>query len=162
MKVISDSPDKTILIGRLLGSRLEPGSVVCLEGNLGAGKTHLAKGVALGLGVEDHVTSPTFTIINEYEGRLPLYHVDAYRLEEEDEAYELGLEEYLYGNGVTLIEWPDRIRPLIPREHLTVSVRMSGTEDDTRELELTSAGTKYERLVTALQPELAACSDRPR
>jgi len=150
MKLYSDSPEKTITIGRELGKYLDPGDVVCLEGRLGAGKTHFAKGVALGLGVEDHVTSPTFTLINEYEGRLPFYHVDAYRLEDEEEAYELGLEEYLYGNGVTLIEWPDRIKPVLPAEYLTVALTFAETDSESRELEIAAKGERYAKLIEEL------------
>ncbi len=151
MKFYSYSPEDTISLGQRLGQLLKPGSVVCLEGNLGAGKTHFAKGVALGLGVGEHVTSPTFTIINEYEGIMPLFHVDAYRLESEDEAYELGLEEYLYGTGATLVEWPERISELLPDEYMTVVIRFAGADDRTRELEITPVGSRYEKIVEELK-----------
>lgn len=150
MKLRSNSPDDTVSIGRELGKLLKPGTVVCLEGNLGAGKTHFAKGVALGLGVEEHVTSPTFTLINEYEARLPFYHVDAYRLEDEDEAYELGIEEYLYGNGITLIEWPDRIGSLLPDDRLTVTISR-GEDDDIRILEFTGKGQELDQIIEELK-----------
>lgn len=150
MKITSNSPDDTVSIGRELGKLMKPGTVVCLQGDLGAGKTHFAKGVALGLGVEDHVTSPTFTLINEYEGRLPFYHVDAYRLEDEDEAYELGIEEYLYGNGITLIEWPDRIGSLLPGERLTVTINR-GETDDSRNLEFTGKGQGLNQIIEELK-----------
>lgn len=150
MKITSNSPDDTVSIGQALGKLMKPGTVVCLEGNLGAGKTHFAKGVALGLGVEEHVTSPTFTLINEYEGRLPFYHVDAYRLEDEDEAYELGIEEYLYGNGITLIEWPDRIGSLLPDERLIVTINR-GETDDSRTLEFTGKGQGLNQIIEELR-----------
>ncbi len=149
MVLISDSPEKTIAIGRALGKLMGPGSVVCVEGNLGAGKTHFAKGVALGMGIDEHVTSPTFTIINEYEGRLPFYHVDAYRLEDDEEAYELGLEEYLYGTGVTLIEWPGRIEGVLPDECLRITI-LAGAGDETRELEFTASGRSYDKILEKL------------
>ncbi len=155
MKVFSDSPQKTIEIGRKLGKYLEPGDVIYLSGSLGAGKTHFAKGVALGLGVEDHVTSPTFTLINEYEGRMPFYHVDVYRLEEEEEAHELGLEEYLYGSGVTLIEWPERIKTVLPEDYLAVELRFTGTGSEARELEISARGERYEKLVEQLKQKFA-------
>ncbi|PKM83392.1 MAG: tRNA (adenosine(37)-N6)-threonylcarbamoyltransferase complex ATPase subunit type 1 TsaE [Firmicutes bacterium HGW-Firmicutes-14] len=171
MEILSSSPEKTIEVGRALGALLKPGDVICLEGDLGAGKTHFAKGIALGLGVGEHVTSPTFTLINEYEGRLPMYHVDAYRLEDEDEAYELGLEEYLYGTGVTIIEWPGNIRQILPGEHLEVKIIFPGighdsdltgtgsTEDfnsaekafNTRKMVIKPAGKRYERLIEELK-----------
>ncbi|MBU7008438.1 tRNA (adenosine(37)-N6)-threonylcarbamoyltransferase complex ATPase subunit type 1 TsaE [Phosphitispora fastidiosa] len=154
MRVFSDSTEKTITIGQSLGRMLGAGSVVCLEGDLGAGKTHFAKGIALGLDISEHVTSPTFTIINEYEGRLPLYHVDAYRLEEEEEAYELGLEEYLFGSGVTLIEWPERVTGLLPDEYLTVSIIRADKGDNSRELEFLPCGQSYVDLTAGLFEEL--------
>jgi len=151
MKIISSSPDKTIEIGRKLGQILTTGSIVCLGGDLGAGKTHFAKGVALGMGVEEHVTSPTFTIINEYEGEMPLYHVDAYRLEGEDEAYDLGLEEYLYGTGVTLIEWPERVKYLLPDEYLKVSISSTPGNGEIRELEFMASGAGYHKIIEELK-----------
>lgn len=95
--------------GRRLAGELGPGAIVSLEGGLGAGKTTLAKGIAAGLGVHDTVTSPTFTIISEYLGRIPLYHMDLYRIEDEEELYNLGIDDFLYGDGVCLIEWIDRL-----------------------------------------------------
>ncbi len=151
MKLTSNSPAETILIGRALGRLLPPGSVVCVQGGLGAGKTHLAKGVALGLGVTEHVTSPTFTLINEYEGRLPLYHVDVYRLDDDREAYELGLEEYLDGQGVTIIEWPERVLGLLPDEYLTVVIDYPETDEQARKLEFTARGRRYNILVEKLK-----------
>jgi tRNA threonylcarbamoyladenosine biosynthesis protein TsaE len=121
--------------GRRLGSELEPGAVVALVGELGAGKTTLAKAVASGLCIKEHVTSPTFTIINEYSsGRLPLYHIDLYRLDNSDLA-ELGIDEYIDGCGVTVIEWADRIEELIPEDALWIE--LSYTDDpDVRRCEL--------------------------
>jgi tRNA threonylcarbamoyladenosine biosynthesis protein TsaE len=129
---------------------MSPGQVICISGNLGAGKTYFAKGLALGLGINEHVTSPTFTIINEYEGMVPFYHVDAYRLTDEEEAYELGLEEYLYGRGVTLIEWPDRVNSLLPDEYLQVFISLTDEGDDFRVLDFRAKGQSYEKLVKEL------------
>jgi len=154
MRVFSNSSEKTIDIGQALGTMLRAGSVVCLDGDLGTGKTHFAKGIARGLDISEHVTSPTFTIINEYEGRLPLYHVDAYRLEEEEEAYELGLEEYLYGSGVTLIEWPERVSGLLPDEYLMIRLIRAENDDNSRELEFQPFGQNYAELVAGLFEEL--------
>ena len=99
----------------MLGEKIPAGSVVCLDGDLGVGKTVFAKGVAKGLGLKEPVSSPTFTIVQEYrEGRIPLFHFDVYRIEDPEEMYEIGYEEYFYGDGVCLIEWADQIRELIP------------------------------------------------
>ena len=112
---ISRSPAETFDLGRRLAASLRPGAVLALAGDLAAGKTNFMKGVAAGLGIGGDVTSPTFTLIHEYRGgRLPLYHADLYRLESEDEAIRIGLDEYLDGDGVTAIEWADKFEALIP------------------------------------------------
>jgi tRNA threonylcarbamoyladenosine biosynthesis protein TsaE len=154
--IMSDSPEKTISIGKTLGSILKPGSVICLRGDLGAGKTHFAKGVALGLGIEEHVTSPTYTIIKEYEGRMPFYHVDAYRLDDEDEAYELGLEEYLYGKGVTLIEWPERLQSVLPNDCLNINIKQNYDDNEEREFVLKPVGSEYIKIVEELKEFVCA------
>ncbi|MCG2588408.1 tRNA (adenosine(37)-N6)-threonylcarbamoyltransferase complex ATPase subunit type 1 TsaE [Rhodohalobacter sulfatireducens] len=126
MKTVqSSSPDETIKIAKEFAKTVKPGDVICLDGNLGAGKTQFVKGFVQGLGLSsDIVSSPTFTIINEYEGELPVYHFDCYRLEHVQEALEIGAEEYLYGDGVCVIEWPDRITDLLPpsAKHVTFSI----------------------------------------
>ena len=112
---ISRSPAETFELGRRLAASLRPGDVLALAGDLASGKTNFMKGVAAGLGIDGDVTSPTFTLIHEYRGgRLPLYHADLYRLESEDEAIRIGLDEYLDGDGVTAIEWADKFGALIP------------------------------------------------
>src|SRR5699024_6619414 len=116
----SDSEELTKDIATKLAEQLEPGDVVTLSGNLGAGKTTFTKGIATGLGVKRAVTSPTFTIIKEYKGNLPLYHIDAYRLEECEE--NIGIGEYIDGNGVTFIEWADFIKDLIPQNLLEIMI----------------------------------------
>ena len=104
-EVTVNSPAETHRLGRLLGQLTKPGDVICLYGELGAGKTHLTQGVAAGLAITARVTSPTFTLINEYQGRCFLYHMDAYRLSGPDDMADLGYEEYFYGDGVTVIEF---------------------------------------------------------
>jgi tRNA threonylcarbamoyladenosine biosynthesis protein TsaE len=112
---ISASADETIAIGRTVAATLRRGDVLALCGDLGAGKTHFVKGLAAGLGTHTGVTSPTFTLIHEYlGGRLPLYHFDFYRLEDEDEALKIGLDEYLDGDGVCVLEWADKFPALLP------------------------------------------------
>lgn len=110
-----DSPEAMIALGREIGSGLEAGAVLALQGDLGAGKTHFTKGLAEGLGCSSEVTSPTFTLVHEYHGgRLPLYHFDFYRMESEDEVLRVGWDEYLDEEGVLVIEWPDKFPGLMP------------------------------------------------
>ena len=110
----TNSESETLAIGRRLGEEASPGDIYLLDGDLGVGKTVLAKGFAEGLGISEPVTSPTFTIVHEYEGRLPLYHFDVYRIGDPDEMYDIGFDEYLFGDGVCLIEWPERVQELLP------------------------------------------------
>lgn len=114
------SPEATQAFGRALAARVQPGDVIALYGDLGAGKTHLAKGLCSALGIpEANVNSPTFTLVNEYGGApFPVYHFDAYRIKHADEFFEMGYEEYFYGDGLCLIEWPSRIEALLPQEAL--------------------------------------------
>ena len=117
----SSSPEETYAIGRRIGQLAEPGDIVTLSGDLGTGKTVFAKGFAEGLGIADDVTSPTFTIIKEYtDGRIPLAHFDAYRIADPDEMYAIGYEDYLSGDFVCLIEWPEMIEELIPGDAIGV------------------------------------------
>lgn len=149
LDMVSHSPDETRRVGALLGALLAPGDVLLLEGRLGAGKTVFAQGVAIGLGVADPVTSPTFTLIHEHAGRVPMYHVDLYRLAGDTEAALIGLQEYLGGNGVAVVEWPERAAGLMPPEHLRI-VLLPGEEDDTRLIRLTAAGNRPQELQGAL------------
>jgi tRNA threonylcarbamoyladenosine biosynthesis protein TsaE len=148
VQVTTKSAAETERIGALLGQKLERGMVVVLTGELGAGKTAFARGVARGLGVRDPVTSPTFTLIQEYTGRLPLYHFDVYRLQEPGELADLGYDEYLEGDGVCLIEWGDLVRELLPPTYL--EVHLSG-RDTTRFLTFIPRGGRYEKLVEELK-----------
>lgn len=110
-----DSPEEMISLGRKMAEDLKPGSVLALQGGLGAGKTHFTKGIAAGLGYEGEVTSPTFTLVHEYAGgRLPIYHFDFYRMASEDEVLRIGWDEYLDENGVVVVEWPDKFPGLLP------------------------------------------------
>ena len=149
---ISHGAAQTQRLGARLGELLDAGSVVLLEGGLGAGKTVLAQGIAQGLGIDDPVTSPTFTLIHEYAGRLPLYHVDLYRLAGDADAAAIGLEEYVYGDGVTVIEWPDRAGTLLPTDHLSVALRPIA--ETKRALRFTPRGARYGELVTRFKREV--------
>ena len=137
-------------LGRRLGELLFPGAVVALIGPLGAGKTQLVRAIAGGLRVPDGgvVSSPTFVLIQEYEGRLPIYHFDAYRLKSEAEFDDLGSHEYLAGDGACLIEWADRVAGCLPREHL--SIRLSVTGEQSREAAIEGHGGRYESLIESL------------
>lgn len=128
------SPAETVALGRHLASHLQPGDVLALYGDLGAGKTHLVKGLCDGLGIApETVSSPTFTIVNEYAGALPVFHFDAYRIERPEEFFELGYEDYFFGDGVTVVEWPERVEALIP-EH-ALRLRLSHVGGDRRRVE---------------------------
>jgi tRNA threonylcarbamoyladenosine biosynthesis protein TsaE len=118
---------ETNAFGKALAQQLTAGDVLLLQGNLGAGKSELARGIARGLGITGHVPSPSFTILQVYEdGRLPLYHFDWYRITSVEELYEMGLEEYLYAGGVSVIEWPDMAREAVPETHLRINISITG------------------------------------
>ena len=123
MEIISNSEKDTFELGFSLAQKAVPGDIFCLEGDLGAGKTVFAKGFGKGLGISEPISSPTFTILHEYsDGRLPLYHFDAYRIDDPAELYEIGYDEYFFGNGVCLIEWPSKIAELIPKNAAVISI----------------------------------------
>ncbi|MDI9387540.1 MAG: tRNA (adenosine(37)-N6)-threonylcarbamoyltransferase complex ATPase subunit type 1 TsaE [Spirochaetota bacterium] len=130
----SFSSEETIRIGEKIGSHLQKGDIIALQGFLAAGKTTITKGIALGLGIDEDVTSPTFTLISEYYGRLPLYHFDVYRLDSVEDFLNLGSEEMLYGDGVCVIEWSEKILDVFP-EH-TIYVRLEVNEDNSRSIHL--------------------------
>ncbi|MDR9416539.1 MAG: tRNA (adenosine(37)-N6)-threonylcarbamoyltransferase complex ATPase subunit type 1 TsaE [Gracilimonas sp.] len=122
--IISSSVEETIQTGFEFGKQLRSGDVVCLNGDLGAGKTHFVKGVASFFGIKpEKVTSPTYTLIHEFSGRIPIYHFDCYRLNSENEALEIGTEDYFYSDGICLVEWPEKIASLIPEEAIWVELR---------------------------------------
>ena len=130
-RIVLHDQESTEQFGAALAEKLAAGDVVALTGDLGAGKTTLAKAVARGLGVTETLTSPTFTIVNEYHsGRIPLYHFDAYRLADEDEAFSRGVEEYLYADGVAVIEWADIIAGLLPDDTKYIFMSYGEQEDE--------------------------------
>lgn len=125
------SEEETMEFGRQLAGELGTGDVVCLEGDLGAGKTYLVKGIASAFGVDpSEVTSPSYTLIQEYQGEIPIYHFDWYRIESPEEAVEIGTEEYFYGDGISIIEWPEKIKSLIP-DH-AIWIRIESLDATTR------------------------------
>lgn len=151
MRLLSRSADETRALGERLGARLGKGDVVACIGALGAGKTCFLQGLARGLGVEGDVTSPTFVLVNEYEGRLRVYHVDAYRTASLTELVDLGIDEMLHGEGVTLVEWADKLLPLLPPR--TVTVTITGLGDEARDIELAGPEEILGGVSEAGQPE---------
>lgn len=150
----SGSPEQTLYWGTLLGLLLDGGDVVALIGELGAGKTTLTQGIAIGLGVGNdcYVTSPTFTIINEYKGRMPIYHLDFYRIESPLEIDNLGLEEYLPGEGVTIIEWAEKIEGFLPKEYLMIMLDYA--DDNVRSVNMRGIGERYGHIVNRMVMEI--------
>lgn len=151
-RIETNSPEETYALSSLLGKKLKGGELIALEGELGAGKTHFVKGLAHGLGAKEVVTSPTFTLINIYEGRIPLAHFDVYRLPTPQAIEELGYEEFFYGPGVTAVEWSDLISSYLPSHYLLVRIErsISQTGKDSRSLTFIPYGPKMESLVEEL------------
>lgn len=147
--IITKSAQKTRDLGRKLGQLLQSGDLLCLQGDLGAGKTTLTQGIAAGWGSSDSVSSPTFVMVNLYRAadETPLYHMDAYRIESLPEAAQLGLDDML-AEGALIIEWPERIEPLLPKERLWLNLtHISETE---RQLEISASGTRHEALLQVI------------
>ena len=148
--VVSGGESQTLEIGKKLGRLLQQPTLVLLQGDLGAGKTVFARGVARGLGVDPQIpiTSPTFTLMNHYRGRLDLYHFDLYRLSDPDELIELGFDDYAFGSGVALVEWPEKLNdPETPG----LWVNLKRIDDERREIEFFLQGEGNEELLVALQ-----------
>lgn len=137
--------EETINIGLSIGNLLKSGDIICLTGDLGTGKTHITKGIAKGLGVKEHITSPTFTIVNEYDsGRLKLYHFDVYRVSEPDEIYAIGFDDYIFSDGVSIIEWANYIEEILPNEYLHILIEKDlSMGEDYRKITITPYGDKY-------------------
>lgn len=151
--IITSSTEQTEEVGRLLGTMLEPGDLVCLFGDLGAGKTHFSYGIARGLQVRDpYITSPTFTFVNEYQGRIPFYHIDLYRLKEPSELEGIGFEEYIESDGATVIEWAERAEEELPEDKL--NIYLSDVSENSRELGFFAEGERYEKLLEALRKSI--------
>ncbi len=149
-EITSASVDDTLAIGSRLGTAAQPNDVIALTGPLGAGKTHLAKGIAAGLQVHDTrvVNSPTFVLVNEYAGRLHMYHVDAYRLAGPAELAALGFEDMCDAGGLVVVEWADKIQDLLPADSLSIELAVTG--ENSRQLRLTAGGPHSKQLLTEL------------
>lgn len=155
MEMVSESPEATWSVGEFVGKRLKAGMVLCLTGDLGAGKTLFTKGVAAGLGVKADVTSPSFTLMNLYDGRLPVTHFDLYRLDDEGDLDEIGFYEYADEPvGVAVIEWADKFPEALPPHHLSV-VLSPGKNLEERRLSFTARGDGYEGILAALEESFA-------
>lgn len=151
----SHNPAGTRALGEVLGQRLAAGDVICLTGDLGAGKTLFVQGLAAGLGVTDDVTSPTFTILQVYDGgRLPLYHFDLYRLDDPGQLEDIGFTEYAGGRGAAVIEWADKFAAAMPEERLWVELRLGNGEDE-RLISFEPVGVRYRRLCEELKDSAA-------
>ncbi|MTK13809.1 MAG: tRNA (adenosine(37)-N6)-threonylcarbamoyltransferase complex ATPase subunit type 1 TsaE [Clostridiaceae bacterium] len=144
MEFIVDTADSTMKLGRKLGELVHSGDIICITGDLGAGKTHFTKGVAQGLEINEPITSPTFTIVNEYEGRLKLHHFDVYRVCDPDEIEAIGFDEYIFSDAVSIIEWSNFIEELIPREHIWVDIKKDPELGiDFRKISINYYGDRY-------------------
>lgn len=148
LELVSHSPAETVKLGRRLGKLAEPGDIVLLVGNLGTGKTCLAQGIARGLGIKEYTPSPSFVLIREFYGRLPLYHMDLYRLDRIQEIADLGLDDYLYGNGICVIEWAEKGLGLLPPQHLLIE--LSHLSSSERRLKLKPHGLRYREMAAQL------------
>jgi tRNA threonylcarbamoyladenosine biosynthesis protein TsaE len=149
LEIISHSPEQTQTFGTRIGELALPGDIFLLVGGLGAGKTCLTQGIAWGLDIKEYAVSPSFVVIRELHGRLPLYHIDFYRLDHLEEIAELGLDDYLYGNGVCVVEWAEKGLSLLPQEHLLIE--MSYLSDTERSLKLKPGGKRYRQIVAQLK-----------
>lgn len=142
----TNSEEETLLLAQNLAKLLKPGDVITLNGDLGSGKTTFTKGLAVGLGIEQMIKSPTFTIIKEYDGELPLYHMDAYRLEHSEE--DIGFAEYFYGDGISVVEWSQFIEDFLPEERLNIVIEY--VSDNVRRLKFQPIGKHYRNMTNQL------------
>lgn len=140
-----DSVESTTSIGYALGKVLKAGDIVCLTGDLGTGKTHITKGIAKGLGIDEHITSPTFTIVNEYDsGRLKLFHFDVYRVSDSDEIYAIGFDDYIFSDGVSIIEWANYIEDILPNDYIHILIEKDLDKGENfRKITITPYGDRY-------------------
>ena len=137
MEIRTHSEKETFELGKRIANAVNPGTVILFYGDLGAGKTVMTKGIAAGLGIAEMITSPTFTIMQEYEGgRMPLYHLDVYRIEDPDEMEEVGLNEYIYGNGLTVIEWAEQIEDILPEDAIKITIERNVENPEERDIRI--------------------------
>lgn len=154
LMLISNNIEETINLGRIIGEELNRGNIIALIGELGSGKTCITRGIARGMGISEefHITSPTFTLINEYPGRIPLYHLDVYRLSGSGDLEDLGYEEYFYGKGAIVIEWADKIKDIIPPDSIFVYLKYLG--EMKREIEISYEGDNTSEIIKRINEEV--------
>lgn len=153
MELLIHNPNETENVAEIIGSVAEPGDTIILSGDLGAGKTTMTKGIALGLGIDQMIKSPTYTIIREYQkGRLPLYHMDVYRVE--DGADDLGLDEYFEGDGLSVVEWGKLLGEFLPADYLEITIAKDSTDLEKRLLDVQSHGKRSEQFLERIQKKM--------
>ena len=148
LKIKTNNAKETQQLGRLIGESLVGGEIIAMTGDLGAGKTTMTKSIAKGLNIDEHITSPTFTIVNEYDGRLKLFHFDVYRIGDIEEMYDIGYEEYFYSGGVCIIEWANLIEEILPED--TINIEIYTLDENKREFTITGKGDKFNHIVKEL------------
>jgi tRNA threonylcarbamoyladenosine biosynthesis protein TsaE len=148
LNITTTGADETRQLGTWLGKLAQPGDIFLLSGNLGVGKTCLTQGIVWGLDSQEYALSPTFVLMRELHGRLPLYHIDLYRLDQIAEISDLGLDDYLYGQGVCVIEWAEKGLAVLPSEHLLVEIEY--VDDSGRKFRMQAQGKRYEKLLSSL------------
>jgi len=156
MKLTVNNLNDTEKIGKIISRCLEKGTVICLDGDLGVGKTALTQFIAKEFGVKEYITSPTFTIIKEYMGRMPFYHMDVYRIESEDDMYDLGYDEYIYSEGVTIIEWSHKITEILPEERINIEIQY--LNEQSRVMFIDGKGKTFEKLAEELKNYENTCN----
>lgn len=146
MNFFVNSIEETTKLGLELGKLVNSGDIICLTGDLGTGKTHITKGIAKGLGINEIITSPTFTIVNEYDsGRLKLNHFDVYRVSDPDEIYAIGFDDYIFSEAVSIIEWANYIEEILPKNYLHIHISKDLSKGENfRSIELTAYGNNYD------------------
>lgn len=154
--VHTDSAEATIALGKSLGEKLGPGDVIALTGDLGAGKTTMTKGIALGAGIEAEVSSPTFTLIHEHPGRVPFYHVDLYRLTGDEDAKWLGIEDYIYSDGITIIEWADVAPSVLPPNRIEIHLGYDESSEG-REIRMDATSERLKKIVEMVVSDASNC-----
>ena len=149
LEIVSNSAEQTRKIGMKLGKLAAAGDIILMVGPLGAGKTCLTQGIARGLGIDEYTASPSFVLVREYRGKLPLYHIDLYRLDRIEEVTQLGLDDYLYSNGVCVVEWADKGLSVLPEEHLLIEMQIVSPMK--RKLSFMPRGTRYLEMLSKLK-----------
>jgi len=148
LTIITKNPEETKNLGKEISKIIKPGDLLAFYGELGAGKTCFIQGISLGLEVKDYVTSPSFTIINEYQGKIPIYHFDLFRFDNAEEILELGYEEYFYGEGLIVIEWAEKIEQFLPKEHLKIDIKFKDCYE--RTISFISQGDRFDKFLKEL------------